>query len=86
MIQNYDAIRTAILALAEACGGDKSFCPSEVARKLQPDDWRPLMKPVRTVAQKLATQGHIRITQGGHPVDPTNLKGPIRLQGIRQIK
>ncbi len=56
-----------------------SLCPSEVARSLRPSDWRPLMEPVRESARRLAKGGEIAITQGGHPVDPDDLRGPIRL-------
>ncbi|WP_439121807.1 DUF3253 domain-containing protein [Marivita sp.] len=69
-----DAIAGVLMALAHARGPDKTFCPSEAARRLS-DDWRPLMPDVRRVASTLPLQA----TQKGAPVDPTTAKGPIRL-------
>ncbi|MEM9754712.1 MAG: DUF3253 domain-containing protein [Pseudomonadota bacterium] len=67
-------IAAALLALAEARGADRSFCPSEVARALA-EDWRPLMPRIRQVAARLP----LRATQKGAPVDPRTARGPIRL-------
>lgn len=69
-----DDIRAALMALAEARGPEKTFCPSEAARRLA-DDWRPLMPRIRAVAASLP----LRATQQGRPVDPQDATGPIRL-------
>lgn len=71
-------VEAEILALALE-RAPKSLCPSEVARKLD-DDWRPLMPRVREIAFALQRVGRLRITQKGKPVDPNQVKGPIRLQ------
>jgi hypothetical protein len=73
-----DAIRSALLRFAAARVGT-TFCPSEVARELAPDDWRPLMPAIREVAQRLVDSGELRCTQRGAQVSPTNAHGPIRL-------
>ena len=73
-------IAQAIQALLQARGPDKSVCPSDVARLLAPDGWRPLMEPVRAVARELVTQGKLRITQKGKDVDPASVRGAIRLR------
>ncbi|MBC7630612.1 DUF2256 and DUF3253 domain-containing protein [Aeromicrobium sp.] len=57
-----------------------SICPSDVARQKSPDDWRPLMEPVRQAARRLVAQGRVEITQQGHVVDPSTAKGPIRIR------
>ena len=72
-------IETTILALTEARGADKSICPSEVARALD-DDWRRLMTDVRRVALRLAEAGRIDILRKGKPIEPTAIKGVIRLR------
>ena len=54
----YDAT---ILEMAAARGEGKSFCPSEVARALSSDDWRPLLTHVRAAARRLAEAGQIDI-------------------------
>ncbi len=57
---------------------DKTFCPSEAARRLAPDTWRELMPQVRAEAIRLVETGKLRCTQRGHEVDPTNARGPLR--------
>ena len=55
-----------------------TFCPSEAARGLA-GDWRPLMGPVRATAARLVSDGRLRATRKGEPVDPATARGPIRL-------
>jgi hypothetical protein len=74
-------IADAIDALLGERRNGASICPSEVARRLSPEDWRPLMPTVREVALRMAQAGRIRITRRGDAVDPWScLKGPIRLR------
>ncbi|SLN52804.1 hypothetical protein ROJ8625_02677 [Roseivivax jejudonensis] len=68
-------VAAALMALAEKRGRDKTFCPSEAARRLA-DDWRPLMPEIRRVAGTLP----LIATQKGQPVDPVTARGPIRLR------
>lgn len=58
----------------------KTICPSEVARKLYPDNWRDEMEHVRSIARDLVKSGKIVITQAGQEVDPDDFKGAIRLR------
>jgi hypothetical protein len=72
-----------ILQLLAVRGEGKTICPSEAARALAGDDpaaWQPLMEPTRAAARRLVAAGSIVITQGGHIVDPSTAKGPIRLR------
>jgi hypothetical protein len=71
------AIRQQILLLAEQ-RGEKTFCPSEVARALA-EEWRPLMSAVRSVAADLLEEGAIQCTQRGEPCHPLTAQGAIRL-------
>jgi hypothetical protein len=71
-------IRNALLRLATA-RADGTFCPSEVARELRPDDWRPLMPMIREEAERLVGEGRLHCWQGGEPASPTRASGPIRL-------
>jgi hypothetical protein len=74
-----DALEREILSLL----GDRApstICPSDVARRVAPDDWRPLMEPVRQAAQRLVEQGRVEITQKGEVVDLATVKGPIRIR------
>lgn len=78
-----DEIEATIVRLVTDRGAAKTVCPSEVARALggqQPDAWRALMKPVRRVAVRLATEGKIAILRKGRPVDdPADFSGIYRL-------
>ncbi len=75
------AIREAILAIAAERGAGRSLCPSEAARRLAPEDWRPLMARVRREAIALAREGRIEILRKGKPVDPdAGIRGVIRLR------
>lgn len=63
---------------------ESSICPSDVARVVAPDDWRPLMEPVRVAARRMMADGEVQITQGGEVVDdPHNVRGPIRIRWTR---
>jgi hypothetical protein len=64
----------------------KTICPSEVARALAPEDWRPLMDAVREVAQRLQRRGRIDITQRGKAVTPEHARGPLRLRLARAVE
>ena len=59
---------------------DKSICPSEVARALEPENWRPLMGAVRQAAARLCAAGSIEILRKGKPIAPEAMHGVIRLR------
>lgn len=74
-------IREAILAQAATRGAERSICPSEVARAMDPDHWRSLMTRIRREAMALAREGRIDILRKGKPVDPAGeIRGVIRLR------
>jgi len=67
-------------------GPDKTLDPAEVARELggpHPDEWGPLMQPIRRIAVMLAEQGRLVILRKGKPVDPRDFKGVYRLAAPR---
>lgn len=68
-------IAAALRDLAHRRGAGKTFCPSEVARGLDAENWRSLMPDIRRVAADLP----LLATQKGYPVDPLTARGPIRL-------
>ncbi|MCF2517690.1 DUF3253 domain-containing protein [Dyadobacter sp. CY351] len=79
-MHHYEKIAETILSTAIDRGAEKSTCPSEIARKLFPDDWRKYMKDVLGVAIDLHKKGSVMITQKGVPVDVHDIKGPIRIR------
>lgn len=77
-----EQVRAAIAGLLQEREPPKTLCPSEVARSLAPDAWRPLMPQVRAVAIAMAKEGVLDILQRGVKVDLDEpLRGPIRLAG-----
>jgi len=73
-------LETTILTLLSQGAKHVTICPSQAARQVGGDAWRDLMEPARAAARRLVSQGKIIITQGGHEVDPSTAKGPIRLR------
>ena len=74
-------IESALLRIIHQRGPLASACPSEVARQLDPHDWRALMPRVREAAARLAQQGRLEIAQGGKAVLPQlPWRGPIRIR------
>jgi len=69
-----------VLEMLAARARTSTICPSDVARAVAPDDWRPLMEPVRRAARRLVDRGEVEITQKGSVVDPSTAKGPIRIR------
>ncbi len=74
------ALEQAIRALLATRARGATICPSEAARVVGGDDWRPLMEATRQAARRLVVTGAIEITQGGRVVDPSTARGPIRLR------
>lgn len=58
----------------------RTVCPSEVARRIDADEWRPWMPAVREAAGRLAKRGRIDVLQKGKKVDVERARGPIRLR------
>ncbi len=72
-------ISAEILRQTGESGPARSICPSDVARALAPENWRPLMTPIRQAAAALAGEGRLRILRKGKPVPPEEMRGVIRL-------
>jgi hypothetical protein len=77
-----DDLEQRILAMLASRDPSSTICPSDVARETAPDDWRPLMEPVRAAARRLVASGQVEITQHGKVVDPADIKGPIRIRAV----
>lgn len=77
-----DAIEETMLRLVAERGPGRTICPSEVARALagpHPENWSPLMPPVRRVAVRLAKAGRLAILRKGRRADPDDFRGIYRL-------
>ena len=73
-------LERALLERADRAAAGATFCPSEVARAEAPEDWRPLMEPIRQAARRLVARGALEMLQKGRRVDPSTARGPIRLR------
>ena len=73
-----EGLESAIEALLRQRAGH-SICPSEAARVVDPQNWKPLMEPARMAARRLARRGRLRILKQGCTIDPDAVRGPIRL-------
>lgn len=82
MVEEKD-LSAKIRELLSARSPTSSICPSDVARAAAPDNWRPLMEPVREAARHMVADGEVQITQGGEVVDPESARGPIRIRWAR---
>ena len=82
-MQQRTKISETILSMADERGPEKSTCPSEVARRLFPDDWRNHMKEIVDEAIELHNQAKVVITQKGLPIDVNHIKGPIRIKIVK---
>lgn len=78
-------LRVQIVTLVNERGVGKTICPSEVARAVRPEDWRPLMKKVRKAAIRLADAGEISIYRKGKPIPIDQVRGVIRL-GLPEVQ
>ena len=78
------ALEAAILALLDERAAGATICPSEAARAIGAEGWRDLMEPARQAARRLVARDEVEITQGGHVVDPSHAKGPIRIRRVRR--
>ena len=74
------ALEASLLDLLHHRAGGATVCPSEAARAVGGEDWRPLMEPARAAARRLVARGEVEITQGGRVVDGSTAKGPIRVR------
>lgn len=73
-------LEQSILELLRARAAGATICPSEAARAVGGEEWRPLMEPARAAARRLRHAGVVEITQQGRPVDPSRARGPIRIR------
>jgi hypothetical protein len=74
------ALEQSVLGLLDARARGATICPSEAARAVGGEDWRPLMEPARAAARRLVARGLVEITQSGRVVDGSTAKGPIRIR------
>ena len=74
------ALEQAVLELLAQRAPGATICPSEAARRVDPDGWRELMPDARRVAGRLVADGRVEMTQRGEVVDPATARGPVRLR------
>ncbi len=80
LTQTDERLEQVILDLLATRPRGATMCPSEAAQAVDSVNWSDLMEPARQAARRLVARGSIDITQGGHVVDPSTARGPIRLR------
>ncbi|MHA7274331.1 DUF3253 domain-containing protein [Arthrobacter sp. TMT4-20] len=76
-------LEDAIRRLLDERAPEATICPSEAARAVSDGRWRDLMEASRDAAKRLVAAGEVEITQGGAVIDPSTIKGPIRIRRRR---
>lgn len=78
----YKLIESKHVEFAKARGSEKTYCPSEVARNLFPENWRDKMDAVRAVADDLWTDNKLIVSRFRKDLNilPSKVKGHIRLR------
>jgi hypothetical protein len=79
-------VATTIRRLLRERGSGKTICPSEVARAIDPEQFRPWLPIVRGVASRLIAAHEIIALQTGKVVDLETARGPIRLASASHRK
>jgi len=82
MLPSPEEIESRILSALAERGEGRTVGPTDVARALSgghPDQWGPLMPPIRRAAVKLMKEGRLVILRKGRPVDPDDFRGVYRL-------
>ncbi|MEM9303818.1 MAG: DUF3253 domain-containing protein [Pseudomonadota bacterium] len=74
------ALEESILALLAGRARGATICPSEAARAVAPDAWRPLLERTRCAARRLIAAGRLDMLQRGQIVDASSARGPVRLR------
>ena len=82
-IETGQALEQAVLRLLSERAPGATICPSEAARAVEPEDWRPLMDAARNAAGRLAATGAVEVTQKGVVVDVATATGPVRIRRTR---
>lgn len=77
-----DEIEKALFDELREKGSEATLAPQDLAIKLagkHPDQWGPLMPPIRRAVVRLAEQGKMIIYRKGNPVDPSDFRGIYRI-------
>lgn len=81
--QSDEALAPRVEATARALlrhrGGDKTICPSDVARVVGGAAWRTRMVAVRATLLARVRAGELELRQKGKVVQPDAVRGPIRV-------
>ncbi len=77
------ALEAAVLTLSRERGRGKTICPSEAARVVGGEGWRPLMGRARWAVNRLCAGGRVEVTQGGRVVEHSRARGAIRVRLVR---
>ena len=64
-------------------GPSDSICLTEVARRIDPENWKSGLEPVRRAVRRLVDQKRVVMLQGRRAVDPDRARGPFQIRLVR---
>jgi hypothetical protein len=73
-------VEETLLALLSQVREGESISPNDVAKAVDPENWRRELPKVKAVAIGLARQGRIDLLRKGKPADPDDARGIYRLR------
>lgn len=73
-------VTATVLTLLRSRRPESSICPSDAARVVGGAGWRSLVPLARDVADELARDGLVVVTQGDQTVEANGAKGPVRIR------
>jgi hypothetical protein len=73
-------VEETLLALLSQVREGESISPNDVAKAVDPENWRRELPKVKAVAIGLARQGRIDLLRKGKPADPDDVRGIYRLR------
>lgn len=81
-----DVLRTAILDFCRRSEG-KPFCPTEVIRRMFPEDWELFTEEIRAEATRMQRENLIELSQHGISAgNPDHADGEILIIGLCKPK
>ena len=73
-------VEETLMALLSQVREGESISPNDVAKTVDPENWRRELPKVKAVAVGLARQGRLEVLRKGKPADPDDLRGIYRLR------
>jgi hypothetical protein len=75
-----EVLRTAILDFCRT-SPSSSFCPTEVLKRMYPEDWSMFLPEIRETMMEMFREGLILVFQNDIPINSEEIpQGPVRIK------